>query len=61
MYKYEELFPGIRKLAKLVLRSMENDYKYKAVVNKYGSSEFLRISLSTDLQGALIKQFADMV
>ena len=40
---------------------MENDYKYKAVVNKYGSSEFLRISLSTELQGALIKQFADMV
>ena len=39
---------------------MENDYKYKAVVNKYGSSKFLRISLSTELQGALMKQFASM-
>ena len=51
----------MKKLAKLVLRSLEVDYKYKAVVNKYGSSKFLRISLSPELHGAIIKEFANMV
>ena len=28
-YKYEELLNGMKKLAKLALKSLESDYKYK--------------------------------
>lgn len=57
-YKYEGLIAGMKKISKLVIKSMEPDYKYKAVINKYGSSKFLRISLLPELQGDLIKELA---
>ena len=50
----------MKKLAKLVIKSLESDYRYKDVVNKYGSSKFLRISLSPELKGAMMKQFASL-
>lgn len=33
---------------------------FKAVINKYSSSKFLRISLMPELQGSLIKKFANL-
>jgi hypothetical protein len=59
-YKYEELLPGMKKLAKLVMKSLESDYRYKAVVNKYPSSKFLKISLLPELKGAIMKKFAKL-
>ena len=49
----------MQKIAKLVLRAMEPDYKYKAVISKYGTSKQMRISLIPELQGELIREFAN--
>ena len=59
-YSYESLQSGMKKIAKLVLKSMEPEYKYKAVNNKYSSSKYLRISLLSELQGSVMKQVASM-
>lgn len=59
-YSYESLQAGMKKIAKLVLKSIEPEYKYKAVNNKYSSSKYLRISLLSELQGSVMKQVASM-
>ena len=48
----------MQKIAKLVLKSLDLDYKYRAVTNKYGASKFMRISLLPELNGAFIKELA---
>ena len=57
-YTVETLASGMRKLACLVLKSQESDYKYKAVTKKYSISKFMRISLLPELSGSFIKSFA---
>jgi hypothetical protein len=58
-YKLESLYEGMHKIAKLVLKSSENDYRYRAATNKYGTSKFLRISLLPELNGELMKDLAN--
>lgn len=58
-YKLEDLYSGMHKLAKLVLKSSDADYRYRAATNKYGTSKFLRISLLPELNGPFIKQLAE--
>ena len=57
-YKVETLLSGMQKLACLVLKSQESDYKYKAATNKYSASKFMRISLLPELSGSYIKELA---
>lgn len=57
-YKTSQLISGMQKIAKLVLKSLDLDYKYRAVTNKYGASKFMRISLLPELNGAFIKELA---
>lgn len=59
-YSELQLQPGVQKFAKLVLKSQEPEYKYKAVSNKYGSSKYLRISLLPELRGSIIRQLAEI-
>lgn len=58
-YKLEDLYSGMHKIAKLVLKSSDADYRYRAATNKYGTSKFLRISLLPELNGDLMKQLAE--
>jgi hypothetical protein len=58
-YKLEDLYSGMHKLAKLVLKSSDADYRYRAATNKYGTSKFLRISLLPELTGTFMKQLAE--
>lgn len=58
-YKVESLQPGMHKIAKLVIKSSDLEYRYRAATNKYGTSKFLRISLLPELNGSVIKQLAD--
>lgn len=58
-YKLEDLYSGMHKLAKLVLKSSDADYRYRAATNKYGTSKFLRISLLPELTGPFMKQLAE--
>jgi len=57
-YKIENLYQGMHKIAKLVLKSSDLDYRYRAATNKYGTSKFLRISLLPELSGDVMKQLA---
>jgi len=57
-YTTSKLIPGMQKLAKLVLKSSDLDYKYRAATNKYGASKFMRISLLPELSGSFIKELA---
>lgn len=59
-YKYQTLLTGIQKICKLITKSLESDYKYKAAINKYSSSKFLRISHFGELRGDIVKSFASM-
>lgn len=58
-YKLDDLYSGMHKIAKLVLKSSDPDYRYRAATNKYGTSKFLRISLLSELNGDMIKQIAE--
>lgn len=58
LYKEKSLLPGMHKIAKLVLKSLDPDYKYKGVINKYGASKFLRISILPELSGDYMKELA---
>lgn len=58
-YKLAALRPGMQKLAKLSLKSMELDYKYRAATNKYGAAKFMRISLIPEISGPLMKEVAN--
>lgn len=58
-YKQEVLWSGMHKIAKLILKSSELDYRYRAATNKYGTSKFLRISLLPELTGEYMRQLAD--
>lgn len=58
-YKLDDLFSGMHKIAKLVLKSSDPDYRYRAATNKYGTSKFLRISLLPELSSDLMKQLAE--
>lgn len=58
-YKLEELVTGMHKLARLSLKSLEADYKYRAATNKYGASKFMRISLIPELSCPLMRQLAN--
>jgi len=58
-YKLESLMPGMHKIAKLIIKSSDLDYRYRAATNKYGTSKCLRISLMPELSSDLIKQLAD--
>lgn len=58
-YKLDDLYSGMHKLAKLVLKSSDADYRYRAATNKYGTSKFLRISLLPELTGPFMKQLAE--
>ena len=57
-YKQANLISGMVKLAKLALKTREPDYKYRAAYNKHASSKCMRISLSTELNGELIREIA---
>jgi G2/mitotic-specific cyclin-B2 len=57
-YTTSKLVAGMQKLAKLVLKSADLDYKYRAATNKYGASKFMRISLLPELTGSFIKELA---
>lgn len=58
-YKLDDLYSGMQKIAKLVLKSSDPDYRYRAATNKYGTSKFLRISILPELNGDQIKQLAE--
>lgn len=58
-YKLESLYSGMQKIAKLVLKSSDLDYRYRAATNKYGTSKFLRISLLPELNGSFMKELAN--
>jgi len=57
-YKLSALVSGMQKVARLVLKAQESDYKYKAATNKYSASKFMRISLLPELSAAFIKGLA---
>jgi cyclin B len=57
-YKLEALYSGMHKIAKLVIKSSDIDYRYRAATNKYGTSKYLRISLLPELNGDAMKQLA---
>jgi len=57
-YKEESLKIGMHKIAKLVLKSSELDYRYRAATTKYATSKFMRISLLPELSGDLIRKIA---
>jgi len=57
-YKQESLNLGMHKIAKLVLKSSEPDYRYRAATTKYATSKFMRISILPELSGDLIKKIA---
>jgi len=59
-YKQSSLMMGMQKIAKLVLKSLDADYKYRAATNKYGASKFLRISLLPELSGSFMKELANI-
>lgn len=58
-YKLVDLLPGMQKLAKLTLKSLDADYKYRAATNKYGASKFMRISLIPELSNQFMREFAN--
>ena len=58
-YKKSALLKGMSKLAKLVLKSQEPEYKYKAVGNKFSASKFMRISLLPELTSQVMRTLAD--
>lgn len=58
-YNLASLWPGMQKLAKLSLKAMEPDYKYRAATNKYASSKFMRISQLPELSEPCIKEIAN--
>jgi hypothetical protein len=58
-YKLDSLYMGMHKIAKLVIKSSDIDYRYRAATNKYGTSKFLRISLLPELNGELMKDLAN--
>lgn len=58
-YKKNSLVPGMLKIAKLVIKSNDADYKYRAASNKYGGSKFMRISMIPELTGTLLKDIAN--
>lgn len=57
-YKLGDLLPGMQKLAKLTLKSLDADYKYRAATNKYGASKFMRISLIPELSSQFMRELA---
>lgn len=57
-YKQENLLAGMHKIAKLVLKSSELDYRYRAATTKYATSKFMRISLLPELSGELMRKLA---
>ena len=57
-YKTATLIAGMQKLAKLVGKASDLDYKYRAATNKYGASKFIRISIIPELSGTFIKELA---
>jgi len=58
-YKLVDLLTGMQKFAKLTLKSLEADYKYRAATNKYGASKFMRISLIPELSNQFMREFAN--
>jgi len=57
-YKQSNLLAGMQKIAKLVLKASDPDYKYRAVVNKYVASKLMRISLLPELSSTYMKELA---
>jgi G2/mitotic-specific cyclin-B2 len=57
-YKQSNLLAGMQKIAKLVLKASDPDYKYRAVVNKYVASKLMRISLLPELSSSYMKELA---
>lgn len=53
-YKYEDISPAIRALAATLVKA--KSYKQDAVVQKYASSKFFKISLSPKLNNSLVKR-----
>lgn len=58
-YKTSKLISGMQKLAKVVFKAHENDYKYRAASNKYAASKFLRISMLSELTQSFMKELAN--
>jgi len=58
-YKLESLWPGMRKIAKLAIKSADSDYRYKAATEKFSTGEFLRISQIDELSSLLLEQIAE--
>lgn len=57
-YDVEGLMPGMQKLAKLVVKATDVEFKYRAATNKYAASKFMRISHLGELSGMFIREFA---
>jgi cyclin B len=57
-YKTSKLMAGMQKIAKVVFKAHEANYKYKAASNKYSASKFLRISLLPELTQPFMKELA---
>lgn len=58
-YKLEDLLAGMHKLARLSIKSLDADYKYRAATNKYGASKFMRISIIPELSSQLMREFSN--
>jgi len=58
-YTEKSLMPGMQKLCKLLIKSTEPDYKYKAVTNKYAGTKFMRISIQPELNSPYIRFLAN--
>lgn len=58
-YKVDDTLKlGMHLISKLVLKSSELDYKYRAATTKYATSKYMRISLLPELNGDLIRKMA---
>jgi hypothetical protein len=57
-YNQEYLIGGMQKIAKLVLKASDVEYKYRAATNKYSSSKFFRISMLPELSSSFMKELA---
>lgn len=58
-YKQNSMWSIMQKIAKLVLKTTDSEYKYKAATNKYGSSKTLRISILPELTGQTMRELAN--
>ena len=56
LYESLSLISGMRKIAKLVIKSLNNEYKYQAAYFKYNRGNFLTLNLLPRLSCSYIKK-----